>query len=161
MLIQITSKGKETSSPSDMVLIHGALTDASVRNAVAERLQREGFTTLAPALPLRGLNSDAAYLSVFLDTLKGPFVMVRHSYGGSAISHPAVARHALKALVFVAAFAPEPGESTGELNGRWPGSKLIASTIIVRPTQAARTSISIRSTLPRSMRLILRRQPSL
>ncbi|MBV9939600.1 MAG: alpha/beta hydrolase [Acidobacteriaceae bacterium] len=133
MSIELTSKSNEKSSSPDIVLVHGALTGASVWNAVAERLQSEGFVTIAPALPLRGLESDAVYLSTFLDTLKGLSVLVGHSYGGSVISHPAVAKDHLQALVFVSAFLPDSGESTGELNGRWLGSQLGEATTIVRP----------------------------
>lgn len=120
-----------TSQPT-IVLVHGALTDASVWNEVIRRLQSQGFTTVSPAIPLRGLNSDAEYLSAFLKTIEGPVVLVGHSYGGSVISHPVLMDHQINALVFVAAFAPDTGESTGELNGRFPGSKLGEGTIVLR-----------------------------
>jgi pimeloyl-ACP methyl ester carboxylesterase len=116
-----------------IVLIHGALTDASVWNDVSGKLQGEGFTVVAPAMPLRGLHTDAEYLASFLDTISGPVVVAGHSYGGSVISHPVIAKGGVKALVFVAAFAPDAGESTGELNGRWPGSKLGDGTALIRP----------------------------
>ncbi|GFZ87229.1 alpha/beta fold hydrolase [Dyella caseinilytica] len=115
-----------------IVLVHGALTDASVWNEVAKHLQSLGYTTVAPAIPLRGLHSDAEYLSAFLKTIEEPFILVGHSYGGSIISHPALGGYQIKALVFVAAFAPDAGESTGELNGRFPGSKLGEATIVLR-----------------------------
>jgi pimeloyl-ACP methyl ester carboxylesterase len=133
MPTEFTGNGQPKPWLPEIVLVHGALTDASVWNAVAARLQSQGFPTIAPALPLRGLGSDAAYLSAFLETIKGPFVLVGHSYGGSIISHPALAKHDLKALVFISAFAPDSGESTADLNGRWPGSKLSQSATIVRP----------------------------
>jgi pimeloyl-ACP methyl ester carboxylesterase len=84
-------------------------------------------------MPLRGLHSDAAYLASFLDTLEGPVVLVGHSYGGSIISHPEVGKASVKALVFVAAFLLDSGENTAVMNGRWPGSKLGESTVLVRP----------------------------
>ena len=55
-----------------IVLVHGALTDASVWSGVAARLHSNGYHTIAPAMPLRGLQSDAEYLSAFLDTLTEP-----------------------------------------------------------------------------------------
>jgi pimeloyl-ACP methyl ester carboxylesterase len=116
-----------------IVLIHGALTDASVWNGVSGKLQAEGFITVAPAMPLRGLHTDAEYLASFLDTISGPVVIAGHSYGGSVISHPVIAKDGVKALIFVAAFAPDIGESAGELNGRWPGSKLGDDTAMIRP----------------------------
>jgi pimeloyl-ACP methyl ester carboxylesterase len=116
-----------------IVLIHGALTDASVWNGVSGKLQSDGFSTTAPAMPLRGLHTDAEYLASFLDTIGGPVVIAGHSYGGSVISHPVIAKGSVKALIFVAAFAPDTGESVGELNGRWPGSKLGDGTAMIRP----------------------------
>jgi pimeloyl-ACP methyl ester carboxylesterase len=116
-----------------IVLVHGALTGASVWNGVSGKLQAEGFITVAPAMPLRGLHTDAEYLASFLDTIGGPVVIAGHSYGGSVISHPVIAKGSVKALIFVAAFAPDTGESVGELNGRWPGSKLGDGTAMIRP----------------------------
>jgi len=115
-----------------VVLVHGAFIDASAWNGVSGRLQDMGYTTLAPALPLRSFNSDAEYLSAYLTTIEGPLILVGHSYGGSIISHPAMGNDHVKALVFVAAFAPDTGESMGELNGRFPGSKLGETTTVLR-----------------------------
>jgi pimeloyl-ACP methyl ester carboxylesterase len=120
-------------TPPTIILVHGALTDASVWNGVSERLQRQGVAVLAPAMPLRSLAADADYLAAFLDTIEGPVVLAGHSYGGTIISHPATTTENLVALVFVSAFQPEAGESTGELNSRFPGSKLGAATTTVRP----------------------------
>ena len=103
-------------------------------SAVATDLRAKGYTTIAPALALRSLKSDAEYLAAFLDTLHGPLVLVGHSYGGSVTSHPRVKKAALKSLVFVAAFIQDANESAGELNGRWPGSKFGEAAITVRPT---------------------------
>jgi hypothetical protein len=55
-----------------IVLVHGALTDASVWNGVIGQLQGEGFIIVAPAMPLRGFHTDADYLASFLDTIAGP-----------------------------------------------------------------------------------------
>lgn len=117
-----------------IVLVHGALTDASVWSAVATDLRAKGYTTIAPAMALRSLRGDAEYLAAFLDTIDGPFVLVGHSYGGSVISHPRVRKAGLKSLVFVAAFIQDANESAGELNSRWSGSKFGEGTITVRPT---------------------------
>jgi len=115
-----------------IVFVHGAFTDASAWNGVSARLQDMGYSTLAPAVPLRSFNADAEYLSAYLAKIDGPMVLVGHSYGGSLISHPAVGRHCVQALVFVAAFVPDAGESMGELNGRFPGSQLGDATTILR-----------------------------
>jgi pimeloyl-ACP methyl ester carboxylesterase len=115
-----------------IVLVHGALTDASVWNGVAERLQADGYTTIAPAIPLRSLAADIDYLASFHDTIEGSVVLAAHSYGGTIISHPEFNRDAVVALIFAAAFQPDAGESTGELNGRFPGSRLGEATTEVR-----------------------------
>jgi pimeloyl-ACP methyl ester carboxylesterase len=122
-----------TTSPT-IVLVHGALTDASVWNGVIGRLQAQGHTVLAPAMALRSLEADAADLSAFLDTVDGPVVLAAHSYGGTIISHPDAVTNRVRALVFVAAFQPDSGESTGELNARFAGSKLGPATTTIRDT---------------------------
>ncbi len=121
-----------TNSPT-VVLVHGALTDASVWHGVISRLQAHGLVVLAPALPLRGLRSDVAHLHHFLRTVEGPIVLAGHSYAGSVIADPAALTPAVRALAFVAAFQPDQGETTGELNYRFPGSKLGPDTTLTRP----------------------------
>ena len=119
-------------TPPTIVLVHGALTDASVWSEVIAELRPDGHRVIAPAMPLRSLRGDAEYLAAFLDSLDGPLVLVGHSYAGSILSHPVTENDQVTAIVFVSAFQPDAGESTGELNGRWPGSKLGEATTIVR-----------------------------
>jgi pimeloyl-ACP methyl ester carboxylesterase len=107
-----------------VVLVHGAWADSSSWSGVVKRLQADGYTVTAPATPLRGLSSDSAYLTDYLKTIKGPIVLVGHSYGGAVISNAATGNPNVKALVYIAAFAPEKGESTADLVGRFPGSHL-------------------------------------
>jgi pimeloyl-ACP methyl ester carboxylesterase len=76
------------------------------------------------ANPLRSLSGDAQFLASILESIEGPLVLVGHSYGGSVMSNAALGKENVKALVFVAAFAPEEGENIGELTGRSPGSTL-------------------------------------
>ncbi|MFJ5206833.1 alpha/beta fold hydrolase [Streptomyces nigra] len=111
-----------------VVLIHGAFADASSWSSVVERLQRHGHRVLAPALPLRGLASDAAYIRSVLDSVTGPIVLVGHSYGGAVISAAAAEAPQVKALVYVAAFVPEVGESALQLTDTFPGSTLGQAT---------------------------------
>src|SRR2546421_2399890 len=92
-----------------VVLVHGAWADASGWGAVTERLQHDGYTVIAPANPLRSVTGDAAYLSTVLATISGPLVLVGHSYGGVAITNAAASNSNVKALVYIAAFAPEAG----------------------------------------------------
>jgi pimeloyl-ACP methyl ester carboxylesterase len=78
--------------------------------------------------PLRGVSSDAAYLSSILNTIDGPIILVGHSYGGMVITNAANGSQSVKALVYVAAFAPDIGESWAALSRRFPGSTFEAST---------------------------------
>jgi pimeloyl-ACP methyl ester carboxylesterase len=125
------STGAAATKPT-IVLVHGALTDASVWNGVAELLQGLDYPTIAPAMPLRSLGDDVDYLDAFLGTIEGPVVLVAHSYGGTVISHPRLDRDPVVGLVYAAAFQPDAGETTAELNYRFPGSKLGEDTTEVR-----------------------------
>ncbi|WP_055593410.1 alpha/beta fold hydrolase [Streptomyces hirsutus] len=107
-----------------VVLVHGAFADGSSWNGVTKRLQRAGYPVVAPANPLRGLASDAEYIQSVLKSVQGPVVLVGHSYGGSVISEAAVGDAQVKALVYIAAFAPAAGESSLELSNKFPGSTL-------------------------------------
>jgi pimeloyl-ACP methyl ester carboxylesterase len=106
------------------VLEHGAFADASSWNGVIERLRADGYPVVAAANPLREPASDAAALRSVLDHIKGPKILVGHSYGGNVITVAAVGQTQVKALVYVAAFLPTPGESALELTNKYPGSTL-------------------------------------
>lgn len=107
-----------------IVLEHGAFADGSSWNGVITRLRADGYPVVAAANPLRGPASDAAALRTVLDHVKGPKILVGHSYGGNVISEAATGDADVKALVYVAAFLPAPGESALELTNKYPGSTL-------------------------------------
>ncbi|MGH3465498.1 MAG: alpha/beta fold hydrolase [Kribbellaceae bacterium] len=94
-----------------IVLVHGAFADSSGWDAVAGRLLDAGYRVLAFSNPLRGPLADGAYLCDFLTTIEGPVVLVGHSYGGAVITNAATSNPNVKALVYVAAYAPAEGES--------------------------------------------------
>jgi len=79
---------------------------------------------IAAANPLRSVAADAAHVRALLDSIDGPVVLVGHSYGGMVISRAAVGASGVTALVFVAAFAPEDGDSAATLSAAFPGSTL-------------------------------------
>jgi pimeloyl-ACP methyl ester carboxylesterase len=116
-----------------IVLVHGAFADASGWNGVTRRLQERGYTVIAPANPLRSLPSDTAYVSSVLDTIQGPIVLVGHSYGGMVLTNAAIGHPGVKALVYIAAFAPDTGETVGGLTAMNPGSGLGPDNLVVRP----------------------------
>jgi len=102
-----------------IVLVHGAFADASGFGDVMERLEARGYTTLAPANPLRDLPGDAAYIKSVLATIKGPVVLVGHSYGGAVITEAGTHQN-VTALVYISAFAPDKDESVNTLNAGFP-----------------------------------------
>lgn len=110
-----------------VVLVHGAFADSSSWDGVVADLRRDGYPVVSAANPLRGAASDAAAVRTVINSIPGPVVLVGHSYGGTVISAAADGAANVKALVYVAAFAPEVGESTFELAGKFPGSTLPAA----------------------------------
>ncbi|WP_405848764.1 alpha/beta fold hydrolase [Streptomyces sp. NBC_01518] len=98
-----------------VVLVHGAFADSSGWYGVMDKLRKDGYPVRALNTPLRGLNSDAAYIRGFLDTIKGPIILVGHSYGGAVITNSAAGDPDVKALVYVAALVPDAGETLGDV----------------------------------------------
>ncbi|MFG2359781.1 alpha/beta fold hydrolase [Streptomyces sp. NPDC048521] len=107
-----------------IVLVHGAFADSSSWNGVIDELQSHGYSVMAASNPLRGLAGDSAYVRQLVASIDGPVVLAGHSYGGSVISNAATGLENVKALVFVAAFLPDEGESAITLSGKFPGSTL-------------------------------------
>ena len=107
-----------------VVLVHGAFADSSSWNGVVEELTRDGYPVIAAANPLRGLHSDAEYVGSVLDSVSGPVVLAGHSYGGPVMSEAAVGHSNVKALVYIASFILEPGESASQMAGKFPGAQL-------------------------------------
>jgi pimeloyl-ACP methyl ester carboxylesterase len=105
-----------------IVLVHGAWADSSGWSGVISRLDHDGYTVLADPNPLRGLASDAAYLSAFIKArTTGPVILVGHSYGGAVITDAALHDPTVKALVYIDAFAPAKGQSCLSLIASVPG----------------------------------------
>jgi pimeloyl-ACP methyl ester carboxylesterase len=113
----------EAGTPT-IVLVHGAFAESASWNGVIADLQRRGYTTIAVANPLRGLQEDAAYLRSVLDGVSGPVVLAGHSYGGSVMTEAADGAPGVTALVYVASFNLDAGESTAELAAKFPGAQL-------------------------------------
>src|ERR671928_2053213 len=110
--------------PPTIVLVHGAFAESASWDRVIEPLVAEGHRVIAAANPLRGLASDAAAVSDLVRSIDGPVVLVGHSYGGAVITNVDAGAGDIVGLVYVAAFAPEPGESCITLAGMLPGGTL-------------------------------------
>src|SRR6202045_2394779 len=105
----------------NIVLVHGAFADGSGWAAVAKILEQDGYTVSVPQPPETSYADDQKYTKAAIDAMGGPVVLVGHSYGGSIISeagnNPNVA-----ALVYIAAFALDEGESCASIEQAVPQS---------------------------------------
>jgi pimeloyl-ACP methyl ester carboxylesterase len=127
-----------TETKPTIVLIHGAFADASGWSGVIGRLQEAGYTVYAPPNPLRGVVFDAEYARTFLSTIEGPVVLGGHSYGGTVITNAATGMENVVALVYVAAFAPDEGETAAEASALAGGDVPdLVSIAVIRPYPGA------------------------
>jgi pimeloyl-ACP methyl ester carboxylesterase len=117
------------------VLVHGAFADASGYAGVIRHLREQGVSVRAPMNPLRGLASDAEAIARYTTTIDGPIVLVGHSYGGAVISQAVAQVSDVRALVFLAAFALDEGESCAGVMEPFPPS-MLASTNVASPYDA-------------------------
>ena len=104
----------------NIVLVHGAWADGSCWSGVIERLQADGFRVTAPQFPMTSLADDVARLRQVLDLQDGPTVVAGHSYGGQIMTALGDDAHNVAALVYVAAFGLDEGESLGQLLSQGP-----------------------------------------
>jgi pimeloyl-ACP methyl ester carboxylesterase len=116
----------EMNGRPNIVLVHGAWADGSCWSGVIERLQADGFRVTAPQFPLTSLADDVARLRQVLDLQDGPTVVVGHSYGGQIMTALGDDAHNVVALVYVAAFGLDEGESLGQLLSQGPVTPALA-----------------------------------
>src|SRR5215831_15954082 len=95
----------------NIILIHGAWADAASWVKVIPILQKAGNHVIAVQLPEHSLADDVATVKRAIQLVGGPTVLVGHSYGGEVITNAAYNNPNVKALVYVAAFAPNEGQS--------------------------------------------------
>ncbi len=108
------------SATPTVALVHGAIADSSGRGGEIRRLQAADVPVRAVVNPLRGLLADSAYVGSAIQQISGPVVAVGHSYGGAVITNAAARAGNVVGLVYIAAFAPDEGET---LSGIEEGSK--------------------------------------
>ena len=110
----------------NVVLVHGAWADGSCWSGVIERLQAAGYTVTAPQFALGPIADDVAKLRLVLSRQNGPTVVAGHSYGGQIITSLGADAPNATALVYVAAFGLDEGESIGALLGQGPPTPALA-----------------------------------
>jgi pimeloyl-ACP methyl ester carboxylesterase len=103
-----------------IVLVHGAFADGSSWGDVIPLLEQRGFDVVAVQNPLTSFADDVATTRRVIDAQTSPVILVGHSYGGAVITTAALDRTNIKALVYVAAFAPDAGEDLGALLQQYP-----------------------------------------
>jgi pimeloyl-ACP methyl ester carboxylesterase len=123
------STNRQDESQPTVVLVHGAFADGSSWNGVIERLQAEGVRVTAPPNPLRGIAIDSAYMKSLLEQVPGPVLAVSHSYGGAVITNAATNANNVLGLVYVAAFAPDEGETLADISNKSKDSVVIPTLI--------------------------------
>jgi pimeloyl-ACP methyl ester carboxylesterase len=134
-----TNRPNQKPKPT-IVLVHGGYADSSCWNQTIEELQDDGYTTIAGSNPLRGIPTDAPYIASLLDSISGPIVLVAHSMGGTVITNAAAGKSNVKALVYIAAFVPDVGETQGDLINMFPGSEVLPVSVPVPYTKADGTT---------------------
>ena len=109
----------QTTQAKNIVLVHGAFADGSSWSKVIPLLQAKGFKVTSVGIPLTSFQEDVAATKRALAVQDGPVILVGHSYGGVVITEagndPRVA-----GLVYVAAFAPDAGQSIVEISKNFP-----------------------------------------
>ncbi|MCX5561392.1 alpha/beta fold hydrolase [Streptomyces sp. NBC_00038] len=99
---------------NNVVLVHGGFVDGSGWQGVHRLLTEDGFRVSVVQNPTYSLEGDVAATGQILDEQDGPAILVGHSYGGAVITE-AGNHDGVAALVYIAAFAPDKGESVGTL----------------------------------------------
>jgi pimeloyl-ACP methyl ester carboxylesterase len=127
-LMNSNNQTPETASPT-VVLVHGAFADSSSWNGVVELLQEAGVNVTSAPNPLRGLAHDAAYVASFVNQVPGPVLLVGHSYGGAVITNAGSNAENVVGLVYVAAFAPDEGETLLEVEQGSRDSVLLTALV--------------------------------
>jgi pimeloyl-ACP methyl ester carboxylesterase len=115
------------SEKPNIVLVHGAWADGSCWDAVVRGLQVKGYEVTAPQFPESSTEADVARLRQVLARQDGPTVVAGHSYGGQIITALGEEAPNVVALVYVAAFGIDEGESLGALLGAGPPTPALAN----------------------------------
>jgi pimeloyl-ACP methyl ester carboxylesterase len=122
LLLKRTGRVAAAAAPSgikNVVLVHGAFADGSGWEAVADILMKDGYTVAVVQEPETSFAEDVKFTKALIDQQSGPVVLVGHSYGGAVITE-AGNDSKVAALVYIAAFAPDAGESSATLAKAMP-----------------------------------------
>lgn len=119
--------GAASDGTPTIVLVHGAWADGTSWQHVIPLLERDGYTVVAVQIPLSSVADDVATVRRVIRDQKGPVVVAGHSYGGMVMTGAAAGEPNVKALVFIAAFAPDAGEALGPSSAKFPATPGVAA----------------------------------
>jgi pimeloyl-ACP methyl ester carboxylesterase len=123
----VVATATQAQTKPTIVLVHGAFAAAAGWSGIIDRLQKRGYNVVAVENPLSGLSADVATTKRLVDAQPGDVVLVGHSYGGAVISGASAGDPKVKALVFVAAFAPDANEPLKAVGAKFPTPPLNAT----------------------------------
>jgi len=103
-----------TNATTNIILVHGAWADGSSWSKVIPILEKAGHKVIAVQMPEHSFSDDVATVKRAIELVRGPTVLVGHSYGGMVISNAAYNNTNIKGLVFIAAVAPNEGQSISD-----------------------------------------------
>ncbi len=127
----MTEAAPASSAPT-VILVHGAFADSASWNGVVEQLQEAGIAVQAVVNPLRGITIDSAYVGSALQQVPGPVLAVGHSYGGAVLTNAVPRADNVVGLVYVAAFAPDEGETLMAIEGDSTDSVLNSALVTLQ-----------------------------
>jgi pimeloyl-ACP methyl ester carboxylesterase len=104
-------QGMTTPNATNIVLVHGAWLEGSSWSDIIPILQNAGHKVIAVQLPLHSIADDVATVKRAIDLIGGPAILVGHSYGGFVITSAGYNNPNVTGLVYIAAFAPDEGQS--------------------------------------------------
>jgi pimeloyl-ACP methyl ester carboxylesterase len=117
--LKVAAAGPAPTGIKNVVLVHGAFADGSGWDAVAKILEKDGYTVSVAQPPETSYADDQKYTKAAIDAMGGPVVLVGHSYGGSIITEAGNDPN-VSALVYIAAFALDEGESCASIETAVP-----------------------------------------
>ncbi len=120
--LPIRADNTDTAAKPVIILVHGAFADATGWQHVIPLLEHDGYTVYAVQNSLFSLADDIATTKRVIDAQSGPVVVVGHSYGGAVITGAAAGEANVKALVYLAAFAPAANEPVGAFIDKYPSA---------------------------------------
>jgi pimeloyl-ACP methyl ester carboxylesterase len=118
-------------APTTIVLVHGAFADSSSWDKITPSLEAKGYRVVAVYDPMSSLADDVAATKRVIEAQPGPVVLVGHSYGGAVITEAGNDKK-VTALVYIAAFAPDAGESINDLGKGQPPPPWVKKLVVDR-----------------------------